>query len=386
MSTRPLPPALTRRGLLGAAAVGAAGALAACGEDETPLPANEIDAEQVPDYYPAEYADILAASKEEGGELEVYSNTDQENWAPILRDFQKKYPWVEKINASNLDSDEVFQRILSEQATNGSPADLVVSNAAQAWAEYAGGEGRLLAHDSPELAHLPEFALLLPNVYAMSVDPQTIAYNTSLMPEAPTGIGHLAELVAADTGLFEDKLTSRDVGGAFGFTVSRTFTDHVPDAWEHLETLLPLARPETSSGTQNEKILAGEYLAGFFISAAPANPVVANSGGLFEIVFPQDGTVLLPRGIGIAHGAPHPNTARLFVDFLLSEEGQRAVAEGGLASYRDSVEQVEGLHTYQEVVDAVGEDAIIFAPYELVDEAEVDEFTARWNGLLEGGS
>ena len=50
---------------------------------------------------------------------------------------------MEKISASNLDSDEVFQRVLSEQATDSSPADVVVSNAAQARADYAGGsEGR----------------------------------------------------------------------------------------------------------------------------------------------------------------------------------------------------------------------------------------------------
>ena len=49
----------------------------------------------------------------------------------------------------------------------------------------------------------------------------------------------------------------------------------------------------------NEQILVGECLAGFFISGAPAYPVVENSGGLFEVTFLDDGTVVLPRGIGI---------------------------------------------------------------------------------------
>jgi len=46
------------------------------------------------------------------------------------------------------------------------------------------------------------------------------------------------------------------------------------------------ARPETSSGTQTEKLLSGEYTVGFFISAAPAYPVVAKSGGLLKVVLP----------------------------------------------------------------------------------------------------
>jgi len=91
---------------------------------------------------------------------------------------------------------------------------------------------------------------------------------------------------------------------------------------------------------------------------------------------------VLPRGIGIAPAAPHVNTAKLFTDFVLSCNGQKALGEGGLTSYRDDIPTAEGSHTYQQVVDAVGEDKIILAKYELVPEAEVEEFTAKWDGLL----
>lgn len=358
-------------------------AFTACGGDDDAPPPNQIAEGAAPDYYPAAYADIIAGSKTEGGALTIYSNTDQENWAPIFRDFQKKYSWVTKINANNLDSDEVFQRVLAEQATGSSPADLLVSNAAQAWAEYAeGGADRLMAYQSPELPKLPQFATLMPNVYAMSTDPMTIAYNTSLVPTAPTGLKSLAEIVAADPKKFQDKITTRDVKGAFGFTVSHAYTEHDQAGWASLEKLLPLARPETSSGTQTEKILAGEYLVGFFISGAPAYPVVDKSGGLFQVTFLDDGTVVLPRGIGITPKAPHPNTAKLFLDFLLSAEGQRAVAEGGLTSYRDSVQPAKGLHTYQEVVQKVGEQNVVLAKYQRVPDDQVTSFVSRWDGLL----
>ncbi|MEU4427197.1 extracellular solute-binding protein [Actinoplanes sp. NPDC024001] len=375
---------MSRRLIASLLALTTAAALTACGgADEPAAPPNQIAEGTAPDYYPAEYAQLIEASKGEGGELTIYSNTDQENWAPIFRDFKKKYPWVTKISANNLDSDEVFQRVLSEQATGNSPADILVSNAAQAWAEYnEDGKDRLLAYESPELAKLPEFAKLMPNVYAMSMDPMTIAYNTQLVPEAPTGLASLAALVNKDRKKFENKITTRDVKGAFGFTVSHAFTEADPNAWNNLQQLLPLARPETSSGTQTEKILAGEYLVGFFISAAPAYPVVKNSGGLFQVTFLDDGTTVLPRGIGIAPKAPHAATAKLFTDFVLSSEGQRAVAEGGLTSYREDVPQAEGLHTYQEVVQKVGEDKVIRVDYKLVPDADVQQFTDRWNGLL----
>jgi iron(III) transport system substrate-binding protein len=374
-----------RRRLLAAlAGVVSLGALAACGggSNAPEPPENVIVEGQAPDYYPAEYNQIIEGSKAEGGQLTIYSNTDQENWAPIFRDFQKKYPWVTNISANNLDSDEVFQRVLSEQATGSSPADILVSNAAQAWAEYGEDPSRLATYSSPELSKLPDFTTLMPNVYAMSMDPLTIAYNTALVPEAPTGLASLAAIVQKDPAKFQDKITTRDVNGSFGFTVSHAFTEARPDSWATLEKLLPLARPETSSGTQTEKILAGEYLVGFFISGAPAYPVVENSDGLFQVTFLDDGTVVLPRGIGITPQAPHPNTAKLFVDFVLSTEGQRAVAEGGLTSYRDDVTATPGLRTYQEIVDKVGEQNVIHVPYSLVPEQQVQEFVGRWDGLL----
>jgi iron(III) transport system substrate-binding protein len=216
----------------------------------------------------------------------------------------------------------------------------------------------------------------------MSVDPMTIAYNTALVPQAPTGLASLAALVAQEPAKFQDKITTRDVNGAFGFTVSNAFAQADPGSWAALEQLLPMARPETSSGTQTEKILAGEYLAGFFVSGGPAYPVVDNSGGLLQVTFLDDGTVVLPRGIGIPPQAPHPNTARLFLDFVLSSEGQRAVAEGGLTSYRDDVVAAPGLHTYQEIVDAVGEQNVIPVEYSRVPDEQVQEFTRRWDGLL----
>jgi iron(III) transport system substrate-binding protein len=373
------------RGARAAVSVLALSVLAACGGggDSADEPAeNKISVEEVPDYYPDDYSDIVDASKEEGGELVIYSNTGEENWAPIFRDFQKKFPWVEKVSANDLDSDEVFQKVLSEQSTGSSPVDLVVSNAAVGWANFANRDGVLMDYESPEVAELPDFAQLLPNVFAMSTDPQTIAYNTELVPEAPTGIADLADMAAADPDTFQDKITVRDPESSFGFTVTNAYTEANPDGWDALEKVLPFTRAETSSGTQMEKILAGEYVAGFLISGGPAFPVVDDSDGLVETVYPDDGTVVLPRGIGIAADAPHSATAKLFVDFVLSEEGQFAVAEGGLSSYRDNVSGT-GLHTYQEVVDEVGEDGIVFVEYEEKSEDEINSWLDRFYKFVE---
>ncbi|MFF3846574.1 ABC transporter substrate-binding protein [Streptomyces sp. NPDC002328] len=358
----------------------ALGTLTACGGDETKVAENKISAGQVPSYYPEDYATLIEAAKKEGGKLTVYSNLGDENMAPIVRDFKKKYDFIKTVSVNELDSDELFQKVLSENAAGSSPADVLISSAASAWADFAGRKDTVLQYETPELPKLGEKAQLLPGVYSMSQDPMTIAYNTSLVEKPPTGLADLAKIVTADEGKFKNKVTVRDPKGSFGFTVTRALTEGNAGAWDALAKILPLTRPETSSGTQLEKIVSGEYSAGFLISASPAYPVVEDSAGLVKIVFPQDGTVVLPRGLGIAAEAPHPATSKLFLDFALAEEGQRAVAEGGLASYREGVKG-EGLHTYQEVVDAVGEDKIIHVEYSPVAKNDAAAWLDRFNGL-----
>ena len=222
---------------------------------------------------PAEYADLLEASKDEGGELVIYSNTSEENWAPIFRDFKKKFPWVEKVSANDLDSDEVFQKVLSEQSTGNSPADLVVSNAASAWADFADREDTLMDYKSPELGKLPEFAQLLPE-RVRDVDRP---HDDRLQHRADGGgpHGHRAawpRSPKADPDTFKDKITVRDPESSFGFTVTHAFTEANTEGWDDLERLLPFTRAETSSGTQMEKILAGEYLAGLLHQRWPRVP------------------------------------------------------------------------------------------------------------------
>ncbi|MEN0138473.1 MAG: extracellular solute-binding protein [Rhodococcus sp. (in: high G+C Gram-positive bacteria)] len=374
----------TRRRIcaLAAAAV-TAGALTACGvgEDYSSYPVT------VPDYYPSDYATtVVDASKNEGGALTIYSSTDQQSWAPIFKAFQNKYPWVDSINATNLDSDEVFQRVLSEQAIGQTSADVIVTGAADAWADFVERPGTVAPYQSPEKDHLPNFAEVLPSVYSMSVDPISIIYNTALLDEdeRPTGIADLADKVKADPERFDGAVTVRNPKGAFGFTVTRAFVDNDPAAWDALAEILPYSKNETSTGSQVEKVTAGEYSVGFFMGS-PALTAEQRTGGLIKAVFPDDGTPLLRRGMSMLQGAPHPATAKLFTDFVLSAEGQAAVAEGGLTAYREGVQRVDGgVATYRDVVHEVGEENTILIPYTKASDEDIERFSDRWSSLQAG--
>ncbi len=46
------------------------------------------------------------------------------------------------------------------------------------------------------------------------------------------------------------------------------------------------------------------------------------------IVVPKEGTITAPYAISMVKGAPHPNSAKLWLNFIMSEEGQKIFAEG----------------------------------------------------------
>ena len=53
-----------------------------------------------------------------------------------------------------------------------------------------------------------------------------------------------------------------------------------------------------------------------------------------EIVYPAEGTPLVPGQAGVLKSSPHPNAARLFANFLFSQECQQLMIDvGGLRSF-----------------------------------------------------
>jgi len=66
----------------------------------------------------------------------------------------------------------------------------------------------------------------------------------------------------------------------------------------------------------------------------------------------QDPVFTKFQPIGVAAKAPHPNAAKLFVDFMLSEEGQRIIASFGRVPTRRAMPTtVQGLEKLNFVID-----------------------------------
>lgn len=109
-----------------------------------------------------------------------------------------------------------------------------------------------------------------------------------------------------------------------------------------------LIRSEQIAG----RLVTGEDLMAF--SGMPTRAYQYNQkGGKLKFIFPQEGSVLLPQSMFILKKAPHPNAAKLWVDFILSEPGQVILVKGEamvsgrsgfkspLPDYAPSIEQLK---------------------------------------------
>lgn len=378
---------LSRRTLLrGAFAAGLSlpvlGALAACDVTLPGLDGAQPKRVPRPSYYPASYADIEAGSQAER-ELTIYSNMDQINWAPIFDAFREQYPWIETLSANGLGSSEVFERFYSDAATTTSPASLLVSGSPQDWIDFS-DEAWSMDYTSPELDHLPDFAQPIPGVYTFSTDPILIGYNTALLDadEVPTSMAAFADLVEREPDRFRSKVTTYDMSVSFGFETTYNWLRARPDGWSIVDRLLPFTRPETSAGPMIDKISSGEYLAGFFVSSTVLLPQAQLPGAVLDWHYIDDGTPVFMRGMAIPKTAPHPNTAKLMLDYLMSHQGQIAIYNGGFTPYREDLTKREVPRTYQSMTEDLGEDNIVIVGYDKIPDGAREEHTEKWDARL----
>src|SRR4029079_19185207 len=110
---------------------------------------------QVPAGYPADYKAIVDGAKKEG-KVVVYSTTEAKLVQPLIKDFEAAFPGV-KVEYTDMNSTELYNRFISENAANAASADAVWSSSMDLQLKLA-ADGLALPYKSPESAALPEWA------------------------------------------------------------------------------------------------------------------------------------------------------------------------------------------------------------------------------------
>lgn len=98
--------------------------------------------------------------------------------------------------------------------------------------------------------------------------------------------------------------------------------------------------PEGGNGPATKAVASGMSKYAILVDA---NALRAKADGSpIDFIAPKDGVSFITEPVAIMSTTEHPDAARLFVDFLLSEEGQKLVAEQGNLPIMPGVAGPEG--------------------------------------------
>jgi iron(III) transport system substrate-binding protein len=341
---------------------------------------------QVPAGYPADYAKIVEAASKEG-KVVIYSTTDAVSANPLVKDFEALYPSV-KVEYSDLNSTELYNRFIAESAANNGTGDVIWSSAMDLQVKLV-ADGQAAAYASPEIKALPKWAVWKDAAYGTTYEPIAFVYNKRLVPEADVPKDHTAllKLLEAKPDVYKGKVTAYDPErSGVGYLFCNEDVKNFPAAWDLFKAFGKTgAKLYTSAGVMMERVTSGEHLIAYGIFGSYALTRSKKDANL-GIVLPSDYTMLTSRVAFIAKQAKNPNAAKLFLDYLLSKRGQDIVAnKADLYSLRSDV---EGEATLKAVTKLIGDKArpvpIDETLLENLDQTKRLAFLSKWQKAKKG--
>lgn len=296
-------------------------------------------AAQVPAGYPADYAQVVAAAKKEG-KVVVYSALDTKAAQPLIRDFSALYPDV-KVEYNDMNSTEMYNRYIAEVASGQGSADIMWSSAMDLQVKLV-DEGKALAYKSPEQAKLPAWAHYKDQAYGTTFEPTVFIYNKRLVTgdDIPQDHAGFAKIINTRHDKFKGKVTSFDIEkSGVGFMMVVQDSKYFPGL-KDLEKGFGATSYKVYSSTGNmlEKVSSGEHILGYNILGSYAL-VRSKKDPNLGVVMPKDYALVLSRVMFIGKQAKNPNAAKLFLDYILSQRGQKLIGgEVELFALRDDVD------------------------------------------------
>jgi iron(III) transport system substrate-binding protein len=289
---------------------------------------------EIPAGYPASYASILAAARSEG-RLSIYATTDAREVVGLLKDFRSLHPGID-VEYADLNSTELYSRFIAEDAAGEGSADLLWSAAMDLQVKLV-HDGYAQPHDSPERSALPEWAVWKNQAYGVTAEPIVFVYNKRRVPpeDVPASHADLERLLRTRANVYRDKVAAynpeRSGTGFLYMTQDLRASQHT---WALVRAMGGTRlRLYTSTGAMMERIASGEHLIAYNVIGSYAferqslDPSIA-------VVVPHDYTLVMSRVALIPAQARHPNAAKVFLDYLLSQRGQQQLAAKHMPSVR----------------------------------------------------
>ena len=270
-------------------------------------------------------ADVAKAEQE--GEVVYYGHDSEAAIATLLDAFKKEFPKI-KTSYIRLQTGALYAKLTSERSAGRFLVDVVqFSEVAPAIdLQKKGGYEQYL---SPETAaHKPEYLSTPAGYFAWGgVTFAGIAYNKSRIKaeQAPKTWKDILNPAYKDN--ISAKLSSSGTQHAQWYMLRKLYGD---DFWKEFAKLKP--RGFDSRAQLFDRLSKGDD-AVCALAEYAGYVLVKDKGADIEFVGPADGLPATPIVLGIPTKAPHPEAAKLFIDWALSLRGQAVYQNAKILLY-----------------------------------------------------
>lgn len=371
--------------LLGVTAVAALG-VTACGTGgESEASATWRDASSVED---GGGMDQLIEDAQEEGELNVMGLYDDwANYGGLLEEFSETYDIEVTNDTSDGSSQDLINAVVNRQGQDDS---LDYLDTGMSFAEEAHQDGLLAEYEPETIDDIDDEFLSESGTWINHLGGTVaIGCDTSRVEECPESFEDLLDpQYSGQIALPSDPTDSE---GAFmivhaaAAATGGSFDDIEPgiEFFSELSEMGNLLPVEAGAGTvetgETPIVLEWDYLL-----QPIADDLEADAGIEMEINQPEDGEVSSFYSASINEDAPNPAVARLFFEFLFSDEGQNLLLEGHVTPVRLDAMIDEGT-VDEEALEALPGEGAIEAPQPDHEQREANQEIVNelWAGAVQ---
>nr|WP_285849286.1 ABC transporter substrate-binding protein [Brevibacillus borstelensis] len=247
----------------------------------------------------------------------------------IFKKFNEKYPNVKLTYVSGV-STEIVAKVKA-QKTSPQIDMTVIEGGEQEKGRQEGLWEAISEADIPNMKNVPDDLKIAENSgVTVNFTPMGISYNSELVKEknlrVPASWNDLAKPEV------KGYITMTDVASNFGRSamIMMAYANggsekNIEPGFEKMKTIAGYMPTFAKSAAQLQQNLQNKSAA--YTTWTMARSLTQKDAGLpLEFVFPQEGGNIVPNVATLVKGAKHPNAAKAFIDFLLSDEVQTMYA------------------------------------------------------------
>ena len=319
--------------------------------------------------------------------LTVYSSLDEIVSTPLIKAFQKTRPGIE-VHYYDLQSLDIYNRVITETDKEGSTADLVISSAMDLQVKLANdGYARELLNPVDDW---PEWAKWRNSAFGLTFEPSVIVYHKPSFAEQPPPKNRteLTRLLTDQNDKYYGRSATYDIErSGLGFLFLARDTEHERDIWKLVAAMGAAGiKLYSNSSAILERVADGRLAVGYNILGSYAENWAIRNPDL-GITLPQDFTVVMSRIALVPKAALQPDLGDAFLTFLMSEQGQKTMANKvRLPALHPAVTGPNTAVAMRKKFGArlrpitIGSGLVVY-----LDQATRARFLIRWNRALRGG-